>query len=47
MLSAFETAVIVTALVSFSIGSFAGHAVGYGRGIRARSPRYRRVGRPE
>lgn len=42
-----ETAVIVTALISFAIGSFAGHAVGYGRGRRSRSPRYRRVGRPE
>lgn len=41
-----EIAVAVTACIAFAIGSFAGHAVGYGRGIRRRTPRYRRVGRP-
>lgn len=42
-----EIAVAVTACIAFAIGSFAGHAVGYGRGIRHRAPRYRRVGRPD
>jgi len=45
--------IAATALISLSIGIFAGHAAGYGRAMDVMKrrgavlPRYRRVGRPE
>jgi len=42
-----EYAAVAAVLFSFSLGSFIGHAIGYGKGRRSRAPRYHRVGTPE